>query len=168
MMWGQGDFQLKLRARGKPSQRLPGFTCRPLTLLCVCVCVCVCVQSKSSSKCVNPFFLVAVAGPPSCFSPHIITILLLPPPPPVTPTLRLQLIRSLGPSSKGFMALRAIGTHAHTHYMCIATHSHRETCLPSEFGCIFFTDVPFRGQQSLTQSDLLDTACSRDIPSLMC
>ncbi len=42
-----------------------------------CVCVCVCVWGEGSSKCVNPFFLVAVAGPPSCFSPHIITILLL-------------------------------------------------------------------------------------------
>lgn len=31
---------------------------------------------RASSECVNSFSMVAVAGPPSCFSPHIITILL--------------------------------------------------------------------------------------------
>lgn len=41
------------------------------------VCLHECVWGKDSFSGVNPFFLVAVPGPPSCFSPHTVTIFLL-------------------------------------------------------------------------------------------
>lgn len=41
------------------------------------VCLHECVWGKDSFSGVNPFFLGAVPGPPSCFSPHAVTILLL-------------------------------------------------------------------------------------------
>lgn len=112
---------------GEKKKYLPkaGFTCRPLTFLCACV------WGEASFKCVNPFFLVAVAGPPSCLSPHIITIHLLPLH-PGNSTLHPQPIQSLGLSSKNFTVLQAIWTHTYTNvYMCVVTHStHHLSSLP--------------------------------------
>lgn len=47
----------------------------------------------------------------------------LPSPPPGNPTLHPQPIQSLGPSSKDFTVLRAIGTHACTHRHRVRGHT---------------------------------------------
>lgn len=114
-----------------------------------CVHVRQCVSGEGSSECVNPFFLVDVAGPPSCFSPHIITILLLLHPLVTWPCTPVQ---SLGPSSKGFTVLWPIRTHTyiytHIHAHIPHVHCHTQYTLP-----IFLPALTFRGQQRFTQLD---------------
>lgn len=108
-----------------------------------CVCVQACAgrggRGGGSSKCVNPFFLVAVPGPPSCFSPHIITILFLPHPlvtrpcthSPSNPLVRLQRTSRFYEQS-GHTRTRAQG------------------CTPPFEAADILQDVTFRGQQSFT------------------
>lgn len=116
MMWGKVGFSVDPELASPAGHWLS------------CVCVEVCVGGEGSSKCVNPFFLVAVPGPPSCFSPHIITILFLPHPlvtrpcthSPSSPLVCLQRTSRFYEQS-GHTLTRAV-------IVCVATHSWGTHC----------------------------------------
>lgn len=90
-----------------------------------------CVLGEGSSKCVNPFFLVAVAGPPSCFSPHIITILFL-----LYPLVTRPCTHS---TSNPLVCLQRASWfyeqsgHTHSHVPHVHSHTYKTHCLLSPY-----------------------------------
>lgn len=106
-----------------------------------------CVWGEGSSKCVNPFFLVAVAGPPSCFPPQIITIFFL---------LRPPVTRPMHPPTAHPIPWSFFkGLHGMKSNQDIHTCSTR--AWPHTFDSAYMLpNATFRGQQSYTRSELLD------------
>lgn len=86
----------------------------------------------------------------------------LPSPPPGNPTLHPQPIQSLGPSSKDFTVLRAIGTRVHAPSSCAWPHTPAGHTVPFQSASILQAGT-FRGQQSFTWSELcfwFEPSCS--------